>query len=355
MIADSAVLKAQRSAVSRGDLVDRPVALRTIVERVALRVRGLTAAPRRRRSPPSKLVGEAPQPGQQSPVHAVDAGVRPGGILVGGADDQHVAARRVRSVGLDDLAWGDHVALRARHLDAVGAEDHALGEQGRERLLDVEQVHVRERLDEEARVHQVQDRVLDATDVLVDGHPAAQHLAVPRGLVVAGVAVAQVVPARVDERVHRVGLAASVAAAFRAPHVDPVLGRRQRRAALRLVVLDLGELDREVVLGDRDHAALLAVDDRDRAAPVALARDEPVAQLVTDREMALALAVEPLDDRLLGLDRVHPRELTRVDQNLVLGVGDERLAVGGLAPSGSLPCAGATTWRIGRSNAFAKS
>ena len=39
--------------------------------------------------------------------------------------------------------------------------------------------HVGERLAEEARVHQVQDRVLDAADVLVDGHPVVGDLAVP--------------------------------------------------------------------------------------------------------------------------------------------------------------------------------
>ena len=44
-----------------------------------------------------------------------------------------------------------------------------------ERLLHAEQAHVRERLDEEARVHQVQDRVLDAADVLVDRHPVGEH------------------------------------------------------------------------------------------------------------------------------------------------------------------------------------
>ena len=114
----------------------------------------------------------------------------------------------------------DHVALRLGHLRAV-AGDHALGEQAVERLLHVEQLHVRQRLDEEARVHQVQDRVLHAADVLVDGHPALQHLAVPRRLVVVGVAVAQEVPGRVDEGVHRVGLALGRAAALRARRCSP--------------------------------------------------------------------------------------------------------------------------------------
>ena len=121
------------------------------------------------------------------------------------------------------------------------ARDHALGEEPREGLLDTDQVHVRERLHEAARVHQVQDRVLDAADVLVDRHPHVHGLAVPRRLVIVRVAVAQEVPGRVDERVHRVGLAAG-----RPPHFGQVVFTQSVAAraatALRLVVVDVGQL-----------------------------------------------------------------------------------------------------------------
>ena len=73
----------------------------------------------------------------------------------------------------------------------------------------------------------------------------------------------------------------AVAAAARARHAHPVLGLRQRRLALRLVVLDVRQEDRELVVGHRDDAARVAVDDRDRAAPVALPREAPVAQAVS--------------------------------------------------------------------------
>src|SRR3954453_7848765 len=48
-------------------------------------------------------------------------------------------------------------------------------------------------------------------------------------------------------------------------------------AALRDVVGVVGQQDGQVLLPDRHESATLAVDDRDGAAPVALARDEPVA------------------------------------------------------------------------------
>ena len=50
------------------------------------------------------------------------------------------------------------------------------------------------------------------------------------------------------------------------------------------------------------------MEDRDRAAPVALAREQPVAQPVVDRAVAAALAVEPLDDRGERLAVLHPVE-----------------------------------------------
>ena len=164
--------------------------------------------------------------------------------------------------------------------------------------------------------------MLDAADVLVDRHPMRQHVRVPGRLVVARRRVAHEVPGRVDEGVHRVGLAPSRAAAGRAADVDPVLGRGQRRAALGRVVGDVGQHDRQLVVGHGDDPAALAVDDRDRAAPVALAREQPVAQAVVDRDVALALAIQPPDDRLQGLAVGQPVELgVGVHQRPVARVG----------------------------------
>ena len=137
--------------------------------------------------------------------------------------------------------------------------------------------------------------------------------------------VAQEVPGRVDERVHRVRLAARRAAADRARRVHPVLRRGQRRAALaarspRRRAAATGRSSS----GTGHDAVLVAVDDRDRAAPVALAREQPVAQAVVDRAVALALAVEPVDDLLQRVAVVQAVELGR-----------------GVAPAARRPCTAA--------------
>ena len=182
--------------------------------------------------PGELLVDHPPEPGEEPP-HPLDAGVLPLLVLVGGAHEEDVEAERIGAEAIDELVGRDHVALRLRHLGAE-AVDHPLVEEPRERLGEPEQPAVGQRLREEARIHQVEDRVLDPADVLVDGEPVVDERAVERCLVVPGIGVAEEVPGRVHERVHRVGLA------LRRPrphagagNVHPLLGGRQRRAAPR--------------------------------------------------------------------------------------------------------------------------
>jgi hypothetical protein len=61
-----------------------------------------------------------------------------------------------------------------------------------------------------------------------------------------------------------------------------------------------GQDDRQLVVGHRHVAAARAVDDRDRAAPVALARNAPVAQAELHLLLAQALGGEVGGD---GIDR----------------------------------------------------
>jgi hypothetical protein len=187
------------------------------------------------------LLGKPPQAREEA-VHALDPLVDPVTAALRRAHEADVGASGVGPVALDVLAGAHRVALRLGHLRAV-AGDHPLGEEVLERLLDVELADVAERLAEEARVEQVQNRVLHAADVLVDGHPVVDRVARPGTLGVVRVEVAEEVPGGIDERVHRVGLPARRAAALGAGRRDPVLGCGKRALPLRREVLDIGQLD----------------------------------------------------------------------------------------------------------------
>src|SRR6516164_705041 len=93
----------------------------------------------------------------------------------------------------------------------------------------------------------------------------------------------------------------------------------------------LGQGHRQIGFRYRYDPAGIAVNDRDRAAPVALARNAPVAQPKidlpdSDRAIAAALAFEQSRDLLFGLLDGHAVEETGIDHAPVAfigGVGDD--------------------------------
>ena len=197
-------------------------------------------------------------------------------------------------------------------------EHHALREQVGERLGHVQKILVAHHTSEEARIQQVQDCVLDAPDVLVDRHPVFRAL-VDHCLVVVRARVAREIPGRIHERVHGVRLAPRVLAAGR------TLAFIERRQLGERIAGAVGheifrQNHRQVLLGDRDVAAGLAMDDRHRAAPVALARDAPVAQTPLHVLVAEALGLEVGRDRCDCLPVVESVVFAGVDQRAVFGI-----------------------------------
>ncbi len=255
------------------------------------------------------------------------------------------ALEAVSAVALLDLLGVDV------HPTLVGVsrrEDVPLVVEALERLRRRDVAQVVEHLVPEARVQEVQHGVLDTAHVQIDEagrsgavaagarSPVALDGAVDHRVLVRGVEVAQVVPARPGPLGHRVRLAAVRLRAVAQVELgeDPLLGACQRRLGkcFRVVgdpgleVDDVGELDGEHLLGHGDRPVALVVHDREGLAPVALPAEEPVAQLVRDRRPALLGALEPLADhalRLGGAETVEAHRVVRRRHRLALA--DERL------------------------------
>ena len=155
------------------------------------------------------------------------------------------------------------------------------------------------------------------------GQPAGDRVGVEGRVLVPRVGEAQEVPRRVDERVHRVGLADGRAAAHGARRVQEALVEAQRRLAGRPELDVVGREHRQLVVGHRHGAVVGAVDDRDRAAPEALPGQQPVAQAVVDLALADALLLEPVDRLGDGVGLVEAVEPLAVDGR---AVADVRLA-----------------------------
>ena len=83
----------------------------------------------------------------------------------------------------------------------------------------------------------------------------------------------------------------------------------------------LRQFDRQILLGHRHDAAIRAMDHRDRAAPIALARNAPVAQPVDDRPLAAPELFEPLAGRPLCVRDRQAVEESGIEQRPVVDIG----------------------------------
>ena len=130
--------------------------------------------------------------------------------------------------------------------------------------------------------------MLHAANVLVHGEPVVGHLTV-KGRGVDGAGVAIEVPARIHKGVHGVALAPRGFAALGASNFVELLDAGERRAAGQRDLHVFRQKHRKLILRHRQHSAGVAVNERNRRAPVTLAADAPI--LETEGDGGLAEAV----------------------------------------------------------------
>ena len=188
-------------------------------------------------------------------------------------------------VHIDVDLLGFVLVFQSERYEFVGADhaideirtalDHTLIDEFLERLRFADISQVVEEHVPEARIHQVPCRVFDAADVEIDVAPVFVGGAAHERPVVVRVHVAQVVGRRSGESGHR-GYFEGIAFGRR-----PLLDAGQGRFALfgRAEVVDRRQLQRQPLFRQRIGRAFLVVD-RERLAPVALTREDGVAQAV---------------------------------------------------------------------------
>lgn len=170
--------------------------------------------------------------------------------------------------------------------------------------------------------------MLDAADVVIDGHPTVGGLAGEGQLGVVRIGIAKVIPAGAGKGVHGIGLAFGRATADRAGGLVELLALGEVSPA---PVKVLGQRHRQLVLGHGHNAAVLAMDSRDGVAPIALAGNEPVAQAELDLATTAAHGFEVGHDGSLALG-----VLTAAHAGVLAGLDERALGSVGAIPVDSL-------------------
>ena len=166
------------------------------------------------------ILSHAPRTGDEL-VRARDGHISPIDVILGRSGEGHCDTHRVHAEIVEFLSEEDDVPLRLRHLCAI-EDDHPLVQQGGERFVEIEITQVEQNLGDEARIKQVQDCVLDTTDVLIDGRPLFDRLDVKRLRVISGREEAEEIPRGIHKSVHRVGVTFRGASVTWIGNVDPV-------------------------------------------------------------------------------------------------------------------------------------
>ena len=157
------------------------------------------------------------------------------------------------------------------------SQHHPLTEQLCCRLVAADEIQITHQFVPEAEIHQMQYRMLDTADIVIDRQPVIRPL-IQHALCVR-CAVAGVIPARLHERIKGVGLPFCVLTAFRAARLAPLgIGLDRRLHAHEGHVL--GQHHGQIFIRHRHCPAVWTVNHRHRATPVALAGNTPVPQAV---------------------------------------------------------------------------
>ena len=316
---------------SRSRVTCRIVWVRAASQRqVGLRER-FAAVGARRRDDPRVLPGNHRLQPPQEPRRPREAGVGPVHFLLGRRLEEDVEADRVGAVPGHRSIRIHHVALALRHLGAV-LDDHALAQLANHRLVHVHQSEVPHDLGPEAAVDEVQDGVLHAPDVEIDGKPRPRLFRVERRGIVLRVEIAVEVPGRVHEGVHRVGLPTGAGAALGARRLQPLPALLENRTPLAGDPDVRRQLDGQILLGDRRDSAVGAMDHRDRRAPVTLPGHSPVVEPPGRPPAPEALALGVTGHRQDRLGAGEAAELARFDHGAVL----HECGLGGIRRDGAI-------------------
>ncbi len=270
----------------------------------------------------AKNVLQAPITLQKAPA-SPDAVCAPRSRLFEIADEHLIQTERIGAVFVHDVVRINHIAARLAHFLAVFTEDHTVARAFGVGLRRGNFADVVQEFMPETAVKQMKRGMLHAAVVPVHRQPVFHGFFSGKALAVVRIRVAQKIPRRTRPLRHGVRFPLGGAAAMRAGGVYPVrhVGERGLAVVRRFIGFHVRQAERKLALRNGDIAAFRADHDRDRLAPIALARENPVAKLEVDFRAADALLLQISDDLLFCVFNGKPVQDPGIYHNARRAVG----------------------------------
>ena len=163
--------------------------------------------------------------------------------------------------------------------------------------------------------------MLVSAQVQVDRHPVIDRLFREWRRLIGGVAVPQEVPRRACAAGHGVGLPPQRLAGLWIGVADPVRcgAKRTLAGAGRLVALHRRQRHGQLIGWHRSLFTIGTVQNRERLPPVALPREQPVAQSILHRALPQSLLRRVTNHCRLGFCRRHPGDKARAYRHALAG------------------------------------
>ncbi len=164
----------------------------------------------------------------------------------------------------------------------------------------------------------MQNSMLNTTDILVNRTPVVVEIFSKRQLVVVSVGVTQIVPGGAQEGVHGISFTGCIRSALGALAMNKAFRSRKRRFGTCSKAYVLRQTYRQILLRHQHLAAMRAVDDGNRSAPVTLTADEPVAQAEVYAALAEAFLLSLIHNSTHSGMHFHTGKFAGVNQHAFL-------------------------------------
>src|SRR5574344_443142 len=162
--------------------------------------------------------------------------------------------------------------------------------------------------------------MLHSSYIEIDRHPVLFLILAAEFLAVMRIKIPKIIPAGTSPLRHCIGLSPGLRSTDRTGGIDPFIDSSQRALPCtgRLIILNLGKLQRKLIIWNRNNSTMRTMYKWNRFTPVSLSGEYPVTELVVHHLLSTVLLFQPYEHLGYCFLFVQPIKETAVNMDSVL-------------------------------------